>query len=254
MQVPSYDMLGVRVNALTLSDLKVILREAVESDQKYLIANHNLHSVYLYHHDVKMQTFYERARYIHIDGMPLVWLGRLLGHPLRQEHRLAYLDFIRPLMAEATQDGWRTFYLGSKPGVAERGASVLRNDFPGLQMWTHHGYFSANYHSSEKVLKLINDHRPNLLMVGMGMPRQEHWILDNLDRLQVNVVMNSGALMDYLAGEIPTAPRWTGPLLLEWLYRLITGPAHVWKRYLLEPWFILWLMLTKRARRGNARR
>jgi N-acetylglucosaminyldiphosphoundecaprenol N-acetyl-beta-D-mannosaminyltransferase len=253
---PSYDMLGISVHTLTLSDLKAIVKEAIKSDQRCVVGHHNLHSVYLYHHDLKMQAFYDRAQYIYMDGMALLWFGKVLGYPFRVEHRLTSLDFIRPLMADAVRQGWRIFYLGSKPGVAERGAEVMKEESPGLQISTAHGYFSMDPDSNEnrKVLDLINAYRPNLLMVGMGMPRQEHWIVDNVDNLQVNVVMSIGALTDYLAGEQSTPPRWMGPLVLEWAFRLFNEPGRLWTRYLLEPWFVLWLLLRGWAKRGSARR
>jgi N-acetylglucosaminyldiphosphoundecaprenol N-acetyl-beta-D-mannosaminyltransferase len=253
-EVPSYPLLGLWVDALTFSDLKAIIAETTESGRRCLVGHHNMHSVYLYHHDVRVRAFYDRVQYVYMDGVPLLWLGRALGYPLRLEHRPTCIEYMRPLMVEAARRGWRVFYLGSAPGVAERGARILRRELPGLRISTAHGYFSV-YPDSEdirKVLEMINAYRPNVLLVGMGMPRQEHWILDNLDHLQANTVISVGACMDFTAGEKSPAPRWMGPLLLEWLYRLLSEPRRLWKRYLLEPWFILWLILRGWARRGHA--
>lgn len=251
IQVPSYRLLGLRVDALTLSDLQAIVTEAVENTQRCVITNHNLHSVYLYYHDAKMPAFYSEAQYVLIDGMPLVLLGKLAGLPLRAEHRSGALDWIPHLTAEAARRSWRIFHLGSKPGVAEHAARILRRKFPGLQMSTMHGYFDADPESSEnrKTLELINQYQPDVLVVGMGMPRQEHWILDNLEKIRANVIIDAGAYMDYVAGAIPTPPRWMGRLYLEWSYRLCCEPRRLWKRYLLEPWFVLRLLLKHSVRR-----
>jgi N-acetylglucosaminyldiphosphoundecaprenol N-acetyl-beta-D-mannosaminyltransferase len=73
----------------------------------------------------------------------------------------------------------------------------------------------------------------------MGMPRQEWWILDNLDRISANIVLQAGACFDYVAGEVPLPPRWMGQLGLEWLYRLVSEPGRLWRRYLVEPWSLL---------------
>jgi N-acetylglucosaminyldiphosphoundecaprenol N-acetyl-beta-D-mannosaminyltransferase len=236
MKGASYKLLGVQVNALTIPDLNSLIADAVEQDEKWIIANHNLHSLYCYHHDPKMQAFYTKADYVHIDGMALVLLGKPLGLPFEREHRVTYADWVWPLMAEAAQQGWRVFYLGSKPGVAIQGASILREKFNGLQIASTHGYIDS--HENRAVLATINAYQPNLLMVGMGMPRQEHWILDNLKDIQTNVILTSGACIDYVAGAIPTPPRWMGRFGLEWLYRLFSEPKRLWKRYLLEPWFL----------------
>jgi N-acetylglucosaminyldiphosphoundecaprenol N-acetyl-beta-D-mannosaminyltransferase len=241
----SHTLLGVRVDALTITELNSLIAEAVERYEKWIIANHNLHSLYLYHHDQKMQAFYAKADYVHADGMALVLLGRLLGLPLKREHRVTYADWVWPLIAEAAQRGWRVFYLGSKPGVAEQGATILREKFKGLEIATAHGYIDARSDSQENqaVLTTINAYQPHVLMVGMGMPRQEHWILDNLEHIQAKAILPSGACIDYVAGAIPTPPRWMGRLGLEWLHRLWSEPTRLWKRYLIEPWFIVKLFL-----------
>ena len=240
-------LLGITVNPLTIKDLHSLIAEAVTSSQKWIIANHNLHSIYLYHYNSKMRAFYAKANYIHVDGMAIVLLGKLLGLPLKREHRVTYADWTNPLMAEAAQKGWRVFYLGSKPGVAELGAELLQKRFPSLQIATTHGYFDIRQDSQENlaVLAMINAYQPHVLMMGMGMPRQEQWVLDNLEQLPTNAILNAGAAIDYVAGAVPTPPRWAGRLGLEWLFRLLTEPQRLWRRYLVEPWFILRLFLAE---------
>ena len=244
-------MLGINVNPLSIPQLNALIAEAITQKERWIIAHHNLHSIYVYHHDLKMGTFYAKADYIHIDGMALVILGRLLGLPLKREQRVTYVDWTDPLMTEAAQRGWRIFYLGSKPGVAEQGAKILQQKFPGLQIATAHGYFDAHPDSQENqaILETINTYQPHVLMVGMSMPRQEHWILDNLERLSTNVILPSGAAIDYVAGAVPTPPRWAGRWGLEWLFRLLAEPKRLWRRYLVEPLFLISLVLAEPFKR-----
>ena len=252
-QVPTYTMLGVRVDGLTTEGLYRAIAEAVESGQRTIIGNHNLHSIYLYHRDAKMRRFYARARHVFIDGMPLIWVGRLLGYPLRREHRMTSIDWLRPLLLAAVARRWRLFLLGSSPGVAERSAAILRSECPGLQVEGMHGFFDLRpgSESGEAVLARIREYRPDMLCVGMGMPRQEHWIEDHIDRLDAGVVLNLGGFMELLIGELPLPPRWISGLGLEWLIRLLSRPGRVWRRYLVEPWFLLPLLARDlRARLG----
>ncbi|MFE1744023.1 WecB/TagA/CpsF family glycosyltransferase [Coleofasciculus sp. H7-2] len=243
----SLSLLGVTVYPLTIENLHSLIAEAVTNSQRWIIANHNLHSIYLYYHDRKMRDFYAKANYVHVDGMALVLLGKFLGLPLSREHRVTYADWTHPLMAEAVQQDWRVFYIGSKSGIAERGADILREQYPGLQIATAHGYFDAHPNSLENqaVLERIKAYQPHVLMVGMSMPRQEHWVLDNLEQLSANAILTSGAAIDYVAGAVPTPPRWAGKLGLEWLFRLLAEPQRLWRRYLVEPWFILRLFLAE---------
>jgi len=238
-------LLGVWVDTATIADLNGRITEAVETGSRKVIGHHNLHSVYLYHRDPKFRAFYGRADCTHVDGMSLILAGWCLGLPLRRRHRVTYVDWLSPLVQMAAQNQWRIFYLGSREGVADRGAAVLRERFPGIQIATAHGYFDSRPHSAENlaVLEEINRFQPNILFVGMGMPRQEYWVLDNLEQLRVNAILTSGAAIDYVAGEIPTPPRWAGQWTLEWVFRLKAEPRRLWRRYLFEPWFVLGLFL-----------
>src|SRR5713101_2475295 len=88
--VASYRFLGIRVNALKIPELNTLAAEAIKKSRKTIIACHNLHSLYLFHHDVQMRLFHDRVDFVHVDGMGIVLLGRLLGHPLERQHRVTY--------------------------------------------------------------------------------------------------------------------------------------------------------------------
>jgi N-acetylglucosaminyldiphosphoundecaprenol N-acetyl-beta-D-mannosaminyltransferase len=236
-----FTLLGVVVDPLTIAELNERIAKAVARGEQWIIANHNLHSVYLYHRNPKMRSFFAKAQVIHIDGMPLVYWARVLGYPVTKQHRVTYVDWVHPLMATAAAEGWRVFYLGGKPGVAARAAEKLRRQYPGLVLETRHGYFTPE--ENDAVLEEIARFQPHVLMVGMGMPRQEHWVLDNLERISANAILTAGACFDYVAGVIPTPPRWMGRMGLEWLYRLWSEPRRLARRYLLEPWFLVPLVL-----------
>lgn len=241
---PAYPILGVTVNAIDVEALFGLIEGAVRSQSRCIIANHNLHSIYLYHNEVKMRRFYHRASCVFVDGTPIIYLGRLLGYPLRYQHRITSIHWIRPLLAVAAEKGWRTFFLGGKPGTAAAAAGILAREIPGVQIETAHGFFDATEGSAEAeaVLARIAQYRPHVLCVAMGMPRQEHWIIDHADRIDAAVTLNLGGFMELITGELPTPPRWVGRANLEWLFRLATRPKRVWRRYLVEPWFLLpWL-------------
>ncbi|HLH35634.1 MAG TPA: WecB/TagA/CpsF family glycosyltransferase [Alloacidobacterium sp.] len=250
-------ILGVQVEALSMSQLNAIIADAIDHDRHIIIANHNLHSIYLFHHDPKMRLFYASADRIHIDGMGVIGLGRLLGMPLSRDHRVTFVDWMGPLAKAAAENSWRIFYLGGRPGVSERGAAVLQDSYPGLQIETAHGFFDPDPVSAEAqaVIAKIDAWRPHLLITGMGMPRQEHWIVDHVGKLSANVILNGGAALDYFAGAISTPPRWAGRCGLEWFFRLIAEPRRLWSRYLVEPWFITYkLLLEIASKRLSAQR
>lgn len=238
------EVLGVPIAPLTIPDCHNLIASAVVSGERVVITSQNLHGVYLYHRTEKMRALHSIS-YPRVDGMSLVLLGRLLGEAIRRDHRVTWVDWIDPLMAEAAERGWRIFYLGSTREVVRRGVEILRARFPGLQLAGRDGHFdlSAGGSENEGVLAEIAEYRPHILMVGMGMPRQEIWIHDNLNRLQVNAVLTCGAAIEYVAGAQATPPRWMGRIGLEWLYRLLSDPRRLGRRYLLEPWYLSGLLL-----------
>lgn len=234
-----YRLLGVWANAFTLETFLETIGTSRHAPGSVIIGSHNLHSIYLYHHDAKMAAFFDQAaQYVFIDGMPLILWGWMLGHPLRRENRLTCVDWIPLFMARAVEQGWRVFYLGSRPGIAETGAQKFREHSPGLAIKTRHGYFETD-EEKHATIDMINNWSPDVLLVGMGMPRQEHWILDYHQQLNAKCVITMGATMDYFAGAIPTPPRWMGRIGLEWLARLWAEPRRLGRRYLIEPWFLL---------------
>jgi N-acetylglucosaminyldiphosphoundecaprenol N-acetyl-beta-D-mannosaminyltransferase len=248
--VETIAFLGVKIDLITADQLLDLVSDCISADRKVIIAHHNLHSVCLHssssHDSVSLRRFYDQTQYTLADGMSMVALGRLLGRRISSRHRVAYNDWLPFMLPTAIHRDWRIFYLGSSPEAAAKGGETLRAGFPGLQLEVHHGHFDADFKSSDnaKVLAQISEYRPNILFVGMGVPRQERWIQENLDSIDANVILPSGATLDYIAGTKKMAPRWMGKLGLEWAFRLATEPRRLAFRYLVEPWGLLTAVLT----------
>lgn len=205
------------------------------------VANYNLHGIHLARREPDFRTFCESADLIEVDSTPILGFLKLLGLPVRPFHRCTYLDWREMFWSRAEQEGWRVFYLGGAPGVAETAAENLRQRWPGAQIASHHGYFDRTPGSAENdaVLAAIAAFRPHVLFVGMGMPVQEIWLQRNGGRLPPCAQFSVGAAFDYEAGVQRAAPRWTGRLGLEWAWRLFHDPRRLFRRYCLEPWSIL---------------
>ena len=240
-EFPRFQILGVEVDLLTVTSFFALIRQTIEENTRCVIANHNLHSVYLYHHDAEMCQFYQDSQYRFIDGMPIVFWMKLLGLPAQRSNRFTSTDWIDPFMKLAADSKWRIAYVGSEPDVVEHSAAILRRKYPSLDLMTLHGYFdsSPTGHENQSVVEQINAVKPNVLFVGLGMPQQEHWILNNAAQLEANCIIPIGACFDYIAGSKRIPPRWMSRLGFEWLGRLITEPRRLWRRYLIEPWFLL---------------
>ena len=235
------ELLGAAMDLVTPERVLARIASAARGGRRALIANHNLHSVYLIRREPEMAALYVRADLIEIDSRPLIAWGRLLGLPLSGAHRCTYLDWQGAFWRLADAEGWRVFYLGGAPGVAEEAARRLGARWPGAKIAVRHGYFDRRPGSAEAaaVLDQINAFAPQVLLVGMGMPIQEIWTLGNYDALNARAVLPVGAAFDYEAGVQTAAPRILGALGLEWLFRLLHDPRRLFTRYLIEPWSLI---------------
>jgi len=238
-EINRYELFGVWANDFTIASFLSAIRDIIDTRSHCVIGHHNLHSIYLYHRDTAMRMFFEQAaQYTFIDGMPIILWSKFLGYPLVRDHRFTAVDWMPQLMERCASEGWRIFYLGSQPSIVETGAQRFREQYPGLAIAAAHGYFDIDT-ESDRVIAAINEWNPDVLLVGMGMPRQERWLLHHHAEVEAPCAITVGAAMDYFAGAIPTPPRWMSRLSLEWLARLIAEPRRLGKRYLIEPWSLL---------------
>jgi exopolysaccharide biosynthesis WecB/TagA/CpsF family protein len=153
----------------------------LEARQSAIVANHNLHSLYLIGKDHQIGEFYKQADLIEVDSVPLIFWARLVGRASRRFHRCTYLDWRDDFWSLATQKNWKVFFVGGAPGVAEKAVERIHQDYPTAQIASHHGYFDVKPGSAanDAVVEAIRAFAPDIVLVGMGMPRQEIWTLEN---------------------------------------------------------------------------
>jgi len=237
---PRVRLLGAEFDLVTPSQVLERTAAYVDQGRSAVIANHNSHSLFLHRRSPALRAFFAKADLIEIDSTPVIAWGRLLGLPVSRAHRCTYLDWRDDFWRLAEARGWKVFYLGGAPGVAETACGRLAARWPNVRLASHHGYLDADPGSAENraLLAQIGAFQPDIVFVGMGMPRQERWILDNRAAFTRGVLFSVGAAFDYEAGVQTAAPRWMGRVGLEWLFRLATQPRRLAMRYLVEPWFL----------------
>lgn len=158
------------------------------------------------------------------DGIGVIYASHILGTPLKC--KVAGIDFASALMARLSIAHKKVFLLGAAPGVAETAANNLEQRFPGLIIsGTHDGFFTED--KNDAVITLINDASPDFLMVCLGFPEQEIWMMDNADKLNVGLMAGLGGSLDIYSGLKQRAPDKWIKLGLEWLYRLIKEPYRI---------------------------
>ncbi|GAA4915584.1 hypothetical protein GCM10023204_22280 [Actinomycetospora succinea] len=245
---------GIRLTPMTAGQIvnEIVLRAM--TGNRLLLANHNLHSLYLWQRNADVRKFYELAESVVIDGAPILWLAQNRRDNLGSQHRVGSTDWLVRLLPVAEEAGLKIAFLGGAPGVGERAAIEIMARHPRLEISVRDGYFDTASGSveNEAVLSWLDEVKPDILLVGMGMPLQEAWIAQNYSRLSATVVCTVGGCMDYVAGKQELAPRWMGRLGVEWAFRLTCDPARLWRRYMLEPPVVAAALARRRARRTRA--
>lgn len=240
-------ILGVPVTPVTVESLHRYIYRCIQGGQHRLILNVNVHALNLAYSYPWYREIFQHADLVFCDGAGVLLAARMLNLHLPQ--RITYADWMWQLADFSSDHSFSLFFLGSRPGVAEKAATRLKEKLPNLNIvGVHHGFFDKTKFSleNEKVVQLINRVSPDILIVGFGMPLQELWLNDNWERLNVRVALTGGAVFDYISGKLNRAPRWMNDHGLEWLGRLLIEPGRLWKRYLIGNPLFIWRILKQK--------
>jgi N-acetylglucosaminyldiphosphoundecaprenol N-acetyl-beta-D-mannosaminyltransferase len=238
-------LLGQTVDLVRPEEVLHHVETWIAEGRKAVVANHNLNSLALLQKHPELQDFFDRADLVEVDSTPLIHFAKLLGLQGRAFHRCTYLDWRDHFWSLVNRNGWRVMYVGGEPGVVETARDRLIQAYPRADIRVRDGYFDVTPGSAENaaMVEHVRAFAPQILFVGMGMPRQEMWILNNIDALPDCIIFSVGAAFDYEAGAQKAAPRWMGRMGLEWAFRLVHDPARLARRYLIEPWSLSGLVM-----------
>ena len=226
---------GVRVTPLTLGDLVNTVNNSLRCGTSLTIAGHNLHSAYLSQTVPEMKSFYLQADLILADGAPILWDYRFSGGKVRSE-RLGSTDWI-PKVASLSVIK-RVMIIGATSNANRLCVEAVKQMNPEAEVLGYPGE-AWNFTLQRKAIDEFLRFQPNLTLIGLGMPKQEQFALLLRETSDSAVIATVGGAIDQIAGVQCNAPRWIGPLGVEWLWRLVSQPSRLWHRYLIEPWKLL---------------
>jgi N-acetylglucosaminyldiphosphoundecaprenol N-acetyl-beta-D-mannosaminyltransferase len=231
-------VLGLRVDAVDVQEALERIESFVKEKEPHLVVTFNAEMAVLAYNDQEFKSILSKASLVVADSVGVAWAAKL-------KQRVAGVDLSLALAEQAAKNGWRLFLLGASPGVAKIAAQRLEQRYPGLQVvGTQDGYF--NPEKEKFLLNEIKSKKPDILLVGLGMGRQERWIAKYLHQLQVPVCMGVGGTIDVIAGKKKRAPAFVRKLGLEWLYRFLREPTRL-PRMIALPKFV-WLVWRDKRR------
>jgi len=246
-KIERINVLGVPISNCSLNELLNAIEQCITIKSKISILSCNVRLLNFAYQYKWLRKFINQAEIVCIDGVGVRVGAWLLGH--KTVRRLNFTDFFWDLAEKVNSHGFTFFFLGARPGIAEKAAAILKIQFPNLQIaGIYHGYFDKNIGSKENisVINKINTARPNILIVGIGTPLQERWLMENIDQIEANVTMTAGGFFDIFSGPRRRGPRFLTDNGFEWLTRLFIEPRRVWKRYLIGIPLFLWRILKQK--------
>ena len=228
-----FHVLGVRVDTVQIPDVIARMEEWIARREGCrFVAVTGMHGVTEAQHDAEFKTILNAAGLVVADGMPLVWIGRRYGFEMRR--RVYGPELMETFCKETAEKGYRHYFYGGAPGVGEELAARFVSRFPGMVVA---GTYSPPFRSLTReedgeVIQAIEVAQADIVWVGLSTPKQERWMYEHRERLNIPVLVGVGAAFDFHTGRIAQAPEWMRERGLEWLFRLAMEPRRLWRRYL----------------------
>ena len=229
------DILGVGVDSITMKEALEKVEVFFEERQPVIVATANAEMLMRATHDEELKNILNAAELVVPDGAGTVWAAHHLGYEMPE--RVAGYDLAQELMKRAPSKNRRVYFFGSAPGVADKAKSKAEELYPGIQIvGTRNGFFTEA--DEPQIIADIKAAQPDLLLVALGVPKQEKWLAKYKDELNVPVSIGVGGTFDVMAGIMKRAPKWMQRAKLEWLFRAMLQPKRA-GRLIALPKFVL---------------
>jgi len=225
----------VSIHNLTMQESLGAIEDLISKGRPSYLGSVNVDMIVRCHKDLDFAQYYQKCFLSLTDGVPILWASKFLGTPLKE--KVAGSDLVPKLCALAAAKGYKLFFLGGRPGAAQAAKQKLLNSFPLLKIVGTYAPpfgFEKDIHEMHKIESMIKESRPDIVLVGLGAPKQEKWIGQHYQFLGVPVMMGVGVTFEFIAGIVKRAPAWMQRSGFEWLWRLSMEPQRLWKRYLVD--------------------
>lgn len=227
--------MNTEVDNLTMNEALGEIDRLIQENKNAYVVTPNVDHIVQLERGGELVDVYKKADLILTDGKPLIWISKWYRTPIKE--KISGSDLFPLLCKMAAEKGYTMFFLGAAEGVAAKAAQNLMKKYEGLNVvgtYSPPYGFEKNEAEMKKIEKMIKDVHPHILIVGLGCPKQELFILHNKERLGVPISLGLGASLDFEAGNIKRAPKWMANHGLEWLFRITQDPRRLVKRYLVD--------------------
>jgi N-acetylglucosaminyldiphosphoundecaprenol N-acetyl-beta-D-mannosaminyltransferase len=234
----------IHADYITFEGALDAIEKLISAGRGGFVVTPNVDHVVLAENNTGLQDAYRRASLSLIDGMPLIWISRLLGHPFLE--KISGSDLVWPMLQRAISKKMRVYFLGGLPGIGEKAVQVIQKELRGLNVVGIDSPpfgFEKDPVIEQQIMEKVMSAKPHLVFVALGCPKQE-LLMNRWHRcLAPAVLLGIGAGLDFIAGHVQRAPSWMSNFGLEWLYRLSQDPKRLVRRYLVRDGVIFLVFL-----------
>lgn len=227
--------MNTEIDNLTMGETLQAIKELIKTKRGAYVVTPNVDHIVQLETNKELQLVYQNASLILADGKPLLWIANWYGTPIKE--KISGSDLFPLLCEMAANEGYKLFFLGATEGIAAKAAENLTQRYKGLQITgTYSPPFGFENNSEEikKIEVMVRDANPEILIVGLGCPKQELFMYRYCQTLGVPVSLGLGASFDFEAGNKKRAPHWVSNCGFEWIYRFFQEPKRLFKRYFVD--------------------
>lgn len=228
------NILGIDVSVTSYEDLKEAINEDIEKKKKSFIVAINPEKVLKARKNQELKDLLNKASYAIPDGVGIIYASKIKKGQIKS--RITGIDCMDMLCGLASDKGYKVFLYGAKKEVIEKAKIKLEEKYKQIKIV---GTIDGYEKDDKKIVKQINESKADIIFVALGSPKQENWIMEHMEKLNVFIFQGVGGSFDVISGNIKRAPLWMQKAGLEWLYRLIKEPKRIFRQLKLVKFLFL---------------
>ena len=252
MSLNRQEFMNTYIDNITLDETMDYIETCILNKTIGQIITLNVDQIVRIEWDDYFKKICENCELLLVDGHPLMWIAKLYGRPFKE--KICGSDLVPILCQMAAEKEYSVFFLGAAPGVAKKAADILQKQHKKLKVagvYSPPIGFEKDRIEIKKINNILRNSGADMLFVGMGVPKQDIFIYENMHEYKIPMSFSIGGAIDFIAGEQKRAPKWMCNHGLEWLYRLYSNPKKMFKRYIIDDRKIFYLAWKYRKQGGQ---
>jgi N-acetylglucosaminyldiphosphoundecaprenol N-acetyl-beta-D-mannosaminyltransferase len=242
ISIQTAQLFGYPIHLVSLPQAQSLVEEVLNAGENLQVVTLNPEMIMQGDQDPELGRILKTAGLILPDGAGVVWALRKQGHMVQ---RLPGIEFSENLLKRAAEQGHPVAIIGATQEALDLAQKTLQQRYPQLNIvYSHHGFFKATSPEEEQIVQACANTKPRVVLVALGVPRQEKWINQYQDRFEGTAFVGIGGSLDVWSGLTQRAPVLMRRLNLEWMYRITTEPWRIKRTYKTLPLFVVKVLLS----------